>query len=123
MPDLILMDRLLTDQAILNSAYKRFLQEIEAQISFAENFFPSDRKNQEPPSSKEREKIVLDAHRIKGGAGFFGLVEIALIAGPIEDILKHSVDWSKNAGEVYSLIFDLKTRTQQLEQSLENQPK
>ena len=74
-----------------SKAYKIFLEELLKHLANAQAIFASDSE-----IDSEKIRIVGSAfHTIKGGAGFFGLSEVANLAGEIEGyFLKNNGDFS-----------------------------
>lgn len=79
------MSRKALPQEILDGAYRIFIQEIEQQMTQTQFIFLEENIENHP--------LVRDAtnifHKIKGGAGFFGLKDIERTSGQLEKYLKN----------------------------------
>jgi chemotaxis protein histidine kinase CheA len=71
-------------QVIVGKAYSLFLNEIGKDLSQFDEFLKNDAFN----SKEEVVRFTASFHRLKGGAGFFGLMRVAEIAGKIEALLR-----------------------------------
>ena len=71
------------EQRIKANAYKLFFGELQNHISKAGQILAPERQ----PSDSELKQVGASFHTVRGGAGFFGLNEIAEISGRIEDLL------------------------------------
>lgn len=69
--------------SIAPKAYQLYLVQMKAKLEHAEEVFFAG----EELSSTVIADAKIDFHTLKGGAGFFGLQEIADAAGKIEDLL------------------------------------
>ena len=77
------MDQNSVDQRIKANAYRVFFSELEKHMQdVCATMAPGKR-----PDSKELRRVGATFHTIRGGAGFFGLEELATTAGQIENLL------------------------------------
>lgn len=70
-------------EATHTKAYKIFISELETHLTEASEILAEG----EVLSEEQAESLQRRFHTVKGGAGFFGLTEIARVAGTLEDML------------------------------------
>lgn len=75
-------------QLLAGKAYALFVSELERHLSDAKKRFSDQQKLQ----AKDYAQVRSDFHTIKGGAGFFGLNNVAKAASKIEDILHSPIE-------------------------------
>lgn len=79
------------DTKIKRNAYRIFVVELEKHLQLARGILAENYS----PSPTEFIQVGASFHTIKGGAGFFGLSDIAKTAGSLEEMLLTSKDKSK----------------------------
>ena len=90
---------------LLNSnAYRIFLTEIDKHLSRTSDLLtgPIDLASDAP------RRAAASFHTVKGGAGFFGLTEVAQIAARLEDLLNSDRLTETDLSEAQTLIVTLK---------------
>lgn len=105
------MDHSALDQKIKANAYRLFFAELAKRVACAEAYVAKE----QPPSAAELKEIGASFHVIRGGAGFFGLDELASLAERGERfILGDLAKASDNIDSVRTLVAALSTCTQRL---------
>lgn len=103
----------------LQRAYKAFIEELTKQVKEAERL--SCLKN--PDESFDLNALQVGFHKIKGGAGFFGLSEIAAIARDIERLLARVERIAQHQARFFELVAALGRETSKLGENADDEQK
>ncbi|MCB0335440.1 MAG: Hpt domain-containing protein [Bdellovibrionales bacterium] len=68
-----------------SKAYQVFVEELNKGLDQCD----STLRSESPLDRQEIERLECEFHRVKGGAGFFGLQSISKLAGAAEELLKN----------------------------------
>ena len=90
-------------QIILGKAYDVFIKELGKHMSQFDTLFHGDG----PPTRDDIVKASASFHTIKGGAGFFGLAQIAKAAAALENLLNDPNFSLKTDMEKVESLFDV----------------
>lgn len=100
---------------ILGKAYRAFVEQLDGQLNLVHTTF--DASSVDPDQVKKASEVF---HTIKGGAGFFGLQNVADIAADIEGRLNDpQLDLIRGVERVRELIMQL----ERIAQNLPKEPK
>ncbi|MCO6429300.1 MAG: Hpt domain-containing protein [Deltaproteobacteria bacterium] len=84
-------------------AYHLFLQELSGHLAFARELVSTPREQQD-----DWDELARAVHMVKGGAGFFGLSEVAGIAAQLEARLRQPLNAVlKQCDELTKLVAEL----------------
>lgn len=83
------------EQRIKANAYKLFFSEFRKHLSSAQ----SSLRAQKEPTQEELRKIGAAFHLVRGGAGFFGLDDLARVSEKLEELLLENLSQSRNCLE------------------------
>lgn len=103
----------------LQRAYRVFIEEMSGHIEEALRFCTGKAESE----SFDLNALRVGFHKIKGGAGFFGLSEIAQISREIEHLLGQADRAVERQGELLGLISTLQKQALELKASLESEQK
>ncbi len=98
----------------LRRAYTVFIEEVTGRVDEAVRFC----SGQMDPESSDIHSLQVGFHRIKGGAGFFGLSEIGRISREIEHLLHSAGQTAGRTVELSSLVSALQKQVLELRVSL-----
>ena len=97
--------------SVMNGAYKIFLEETRKHIAETRSSFGKGSDIEKP----ELEDAKVRFHRIRGGAGFFGLTDVEEKASKLETMLKESgEEIVKNLDTVRDLILSLEKSVREI---------
>lgn len=94
-----------TNKLLSSPAYLMFVEELDKHLSTAKAVLAALKPNT-PLASADRTKLSTAFHTIRGGAGFFALVELASKAKDLEEMLQEAPG-TDDTEDVRALVRDL----------------
>ncbi|MBN8550231.1 MAG: Hpt domain-containing protein [Deltaproteobacteria bacterium] len=105
------MDQNSLDQRIKANAYRVFFAELEKHLAEISGVVAPGKT----PGGEVLRRVGGTFHTIRGGAGFFGLEELAAVAGRIEDLLLQDTQLAKaEIDNVRRLVEEISSITRKL---------
>lgn len=106
------MSQKINQELRASRAYQVFLEEFNKGLQQFEHVLVQENL----PSGDDLQKLSSDFHRVKGGAGFFGLSKVSELAGKAEDLLSDIVELSaKDKEALQNFVAEMRKEKSELD--------